>query len=67
MSPCQTKCNGLSFTAYRGDGSVLLAFDLDGEKTHNLAGFAINAKYGTHEGIHRNYSDHETREQGGAQ
>jgi len=44
MSPYQTKNNGLSFTAYVGDSSVLLAFDLDDDKTHNLAGFAIKAK-----------------------
>jgi len=44
MSPYQTKNNGLSFTAYVGDSSVLLAFDLDEDKTHNLAGFAIKAK-----------------------
>jgi hypothetical protein len=32
---------GLSVVAYRGDGSVLLAFDLDPSLTENLAGFAV--------------------------
>jgi hypothetical protein len=44
MSPYQTKLNGFSLTAYAGDGSVLLAFDLDQARTDNLAGFAIKAK-----------------------
>jgi phosphatidylserine/phosphatidylglycerophosphate/cardiolipin synthase-like enzyme len=33
--------DGLSSTAYRGDGAVLLAFDLDESLTSGLAGFAI--------------------------
>jgi len=33
--------NGLSLKAYRGDGGVLLAFDLDQHLTANLAGFAV--------------------------
>jgi hypothetical protein len=32
---------GLTLVAYRGDGSVLLAFDLDPSLTDNLAGFAV--------------------------
>jgi hypothetical protein len=32
---------GLSVTAYRGDGSVLLGFDLDEHLTKGLAGFAV--------------------------
>jgi hypothetical protein len=32
---------GLTVTAYRGDGSVLLGFDLDQHLTRDLAGFAI--------------------------
>jgi hypothetical protein len=32
---------GLSVTAYRGDGSVLLGFSLDEHLTKNLAGFAV--------------------------
>jgi phosphatidylserine/phosphatidylglycerophosphate/cardiolipin synthase-like enzyme len=32
---------GLTVTAYRGDGSVLLGFDIDPHLTKNLAGFAI--------------------------
>ena len=34
--------DGLSLTAYRGDGAVLLAFDLDEKRTPGLAGFAIH-------------------------
>lgn len=33
--------DGLKFTAYTGDRAVLLAFDLDENKTDDLAGFAI--------------------------
>src|SRR5438067_133632 len=33
--------NGLTLKAYRGDGGVLLAFDLDQHLTANLAGFAV--------------------------
>jgi PLD-like domain len=33
--------NGLTLKAYRGDGAVLLAFDLDQHLTPNLAGFAV--------------------------
>jgi hypothetical protein len=33
--------NGLTLKAYRGDGGVLLAFDLDQHLTSNLAGFAV--------------------------
>jgi len=35
------KSKGLAVTAYDGDGAVLLAFDIDEEKTKNLAGFAV--------------------------
>ena len=36
--------NGVSITAYRGDGSALLAFDLDPQlATELFAGFAIEA------------------------
>lgn len=39
----QASCSneGLTIKAYRGDGSVLLAFDLDEHKTEGLAGFAV--------------------------
>ena len=30
-------------TAYDGDGAILLAFDIDEDKTQNLAGFAVEA------------------------
>jgi len=33
--------NGLTLKAFRGDGGVLLAFDLDQHLTSNLAGFAV--------------------------
>lgn len=33
--------NGLTLKAFRGDGGVLLAFDLDQHLTANLAGFAV--------------------------
>jgi hypothetical protein len=33
--------NGLTLKAYRGDGGVLLAFDLDQHLTSNFAGFSI--------------------------
>jgi hypothetical protein len=33
--------NGLLVKAYRGDGSAMIAFDLDQQLTQNLAGFAI--------------------------
>jgi len=36
-----SKNEGLAVTAYDGDGTVLLAFDIDEEKTKNLAGFAV--------------------------
>ena len=32
---------GLSVTAYRGDGSVLLAFNLDKKPAAGFAGFAV--------------------------
>ena len=35
------KNDGLAVTAYHGDGTVLLAFDIDEDKTQNLAGFAV--------------------------
>ena len=45
MRPDETFLNapgdGLSVTAYRGDGAVLLAFNLQQELTRDLAGFAI--------------------------
>ncbi len=34
--------NGLSVTAHVGDGAMLLAFDLDKQKTKNMAGFAVH-------------------------
>jgi len=34
---------GLAVTAYDGDGAILLAFDIDEDKTQNLAGFAVKA------------------------
>lgn len=37
----QTPTNGLTLTAYRGVGAVLLAIDLDPQRLTNLAGFAI--------------------------
>lgn len=37
------KNNGLAVNAYAGDGAVLLAFDVDEDKTQNLAGFAVKA------------------------
>jgi hypothetical protein len=37
------KNDGLKVAAYAGDGSVLLAFDIDEDKTKNLAGFAVEA------------------------
>ena len=33
--------DGLSVSAYRGDGAALLAFDLDQAQTKDFAGFAI--------------------------
>jgi phosphatidylserine/phosphatidylglycerophosphate/cardiolipin synthase-like enzyme len=33
--------NGLTVTAYRGNGSVLLGFDVNEHQTDNLAGFAV--------------------------
>jgi len=35
------KNDGLAMTAYAGDGAVLLAFDVDEDKTQNFAGFAV--------------------------
>lgn len=35
------EADGLSVKAYKGDGSVLLAFDLDKQLTERLAGFAV--------------------------
>ena len=35
------KSDGLALTAYDGDGAILLAFDIDEDKTQNLAGFAV--------------------------
>ncbi len=40
-SSVRTERNGLSIRAYRGDGMVLLAFNLDASKTTDLAGFAV--------------------------
>src|SRR5690348_5562753 len=37
----QASGQGISITAHRGDGMVLLAFDLDPKLTANLAGFAV--------------------------
>lgn len=37
------KNEGLAVTAYDGDGVILLAFDMDKDKTKNLAGFAVKA------------------------
>ena len=37
----KTAAQGLTVKAYRGDGSALLAFDLDEKLCQNLAGFAI--------------------------
>ena len=37
------KNDGLAVTAYDGDGTVLLSFDIDEYKTQNLAGFAVKA------------------------
>ena len=37
------KNDGLAVASYAGDGSVLLAFDVDEDKTQNLAGFAVKA------------------------
>jgi hypothetical protein len=37
------KSEGLAVTAYDGDGVILLAFDIDEDKTQNLAGFAVKA------------------------
>ena len=37
------KNDGLKVAAYAGDGSVLLAFDIDEDKIKNLAGFAVEA------------------------
>ncbi len=36
--------DGITATAYRGDGMVLLAFDLDQTLTKDLAGFAVQRK-----------------------
>ena len=35
------EADGLSVKAYKGDGTVLLAFDLDERLTERLAGFAV--------------------------
>src|SRR5438094_5891361 len=37
----QATVDGISINAYRGDGMVLLAFDLDAKLTAELAGFAV--------------------------
>ena len=37
----QASGNGISITAHRGDGMVLLAFNLDDKLTADLAGFAV--------------------------
>ena len=34
--------DGLRVSAYRGDGAVLLAFDLHADQTRKLAGFAVH-------------------------
>ena len=34
--------DGLRVSAYRGDGAVLLAYDLDADQTKRLAGFAVH-------------------------
>ena len=44
MTPINVKENGLSVTAYHGDLSVLLAFDMVEKKAINLAGFSIKCK-----------------------
>lgn len=45
MALCETDKNeGFSLSAYCGDGSVLLSFNLDEDKLDRLAGFAIKAK-----------------------
>src|SRR5919197_648960 len=36
------KSNGLSLTTHLGDSAVLLAFDLDKDKTEKFAGFAVH-------------------------
>ena len=36
--------DGLAVRAYRGDGAVLLAFDLETSQTKNLAGFAVRRR-----------------------
>jgi phosphatidylserine/phosphatidylglycerophosphate/cardiolipin synthase-like enzyme len=43
MSPYKTMSHDLTFTAYAGDGAVLLAFDLEQDKALGLAGFAVKA------------------------
>jgi hypothetical protein len=42
-APCSARAStdGLTFTAYRGDGCALLAFDLDQSLRRDLAGFAV--------------------------
>lgn len=37
------KNDGLAVAAYAGDGTVLLAFDIDEDKIQNFAGFAVEA------------------------
>jgi hypothetical protein len=44
---------GLTFTAYSGDGAVLLAFDLDQGMQQDLAGFAV--EYTDPDGIRSRY------------
>jgi phosphatidylserine/phosphatidylglycerophosphate/cardiolipin synthase-like enzyme len=41
VSSSQVENDGLSVTPYVGDGAVLLAFDLEEDKTGDFAGFAI--------------------------
>jgi hypothetical protein len=44
MSIQKKEKDGFSFARYIGDGSVLLAFNLEENKTDNLAGFALRCK-----------------------
>jgi PLD-like domain len=40
-SPMVQQADGLTFSAYPGDGAVLLAFDIDQSMQQDLAGFAV--------------------------
>jgi phosphatidylserine/phosphatidylglycerophosphate/cardiolipin synthase-like enzyme len=39
--PTSAQSDGLTFSAYPGDGAILLAFDLDESRQADLAGFAV--------------------------